>query len=334
MRTLVPLPAQLIDPVGRTARVGSFVGSMAPQDLSPLCPWRPIRFLKEKRWLYVSFTTGRLLVGVAVVDAGYAIRGFVFAYDTRVGSMVVDWSAVVPPGLGGARPGIGDRVTARLTHPRGMIVIREPLHGTEMVVAVSVPGLTLDARLDVSGAPPGLTAVAPVRGGSIHLTEKRALLPVRGRITLQGGDGSLDGALGGFDWSHGFPGRHARWNWAFMMGQGSAGERLALNLVQGFVGEPECALWFEDQLFPLSAGRFTFNRRDPLQGWQVSTEDGSVQLAFTPRAMHAEHTNAVVVRTRFVQPVGTFRGVVNVPNHGTVDVDHVLGVVEDQDTVW
>jgi hypothetical protein len=104
-----------------------------------------------------------------------------------------------------------------------------------------------------------------------------------------------------------------------------------MNLVEGFVGEAECALWIDGALFPLAEGRFDFDAARPLQPWKVKTADGGADLRFEPGGIHEEHKNFGVIASRFVQPVGSFSGTIAVEGRGPIELDQVLGVVEDQD---
>ena len=165
------------------------------------------------------------------------------------------------------------------------------------------------------------------------MTEKRALLDVTGELVVNGRHVALGGALGGFDYTHGLLARRTAWRWAYALGRAKSGERVAFNLVQGFVGEPECAAWVDGALFPLREGRFAFDCERPLSEWRVSTADGALDLVFTPGAMHSEDKDLGVIASQLVQPVGTYRGTLRVGGK-LLTLDRVLGVTEDQSVLW
>ena len=106
-----------------------------------------------------------------------------------------------------------------------------------------------------------------------------------------------------------------------------------MNLVEGFLGERECALWVDGALCPVGEGRFDFDARDPLAPWRVRTTCGAVDLSFAPWAMHAEDMNFGLIRAHFVQPIGAWTGTVRVGDRAHV-VSNVVGVAEDQDVLW
>jgi hypothetical protein len=107
----------------------------------------------------------------------------------------------------------------------------------------------------------------------------------------------------------------------------ASGELVAFNLVEGFIGEGECAAFVGGEVRPLGEPRITYANGRPGDPWTLEGEGTS--LTFEPAAVHAQRTNLLVVRSRFLQPVGVFRGRI-----AGVDVDGLPGVVEDQDVVW
>jgi hypothetical protein len=95
----------------------------------------------------------------------------------------------------------------------------------------------------------------------------------------------------------------------------------------------ENALWFDDRLVPVGRARFSWDRSDPMAPWTVRTVDGSVDLQFTPYAVHSEHKDLVVLTSRFIQPVGVFSGTIRVDGVESV-ISAMPGVTEDQDIRW
>jgi hypothetical protein len=201
-------------------------------------------------------------------------------------------------------------------------------------VHVETRGFALNASLDASAAPPAIGAIAAVAPGRVDATEKRALLVASGELRVRGRAVPLDGALAGYDFTSGMLARRTRWRWGFALGRSTAGQPVGLNLVEGFVGEGECAAWIGDELVPLAEGRFSFDRARPAEPWSVGTADGAASLTMTPGAVHAERRELVVVASRFVQPCGAWSGVLRVPGRAPIEIARALGVTEDQDVTW
>jgi hypothetical protein len=329
MRTLTSPPAAVVARDG-TIQSGSFRGALPRVDLKPLNKNVVYRLTHQKRWIYLAIAAEDLFLGLAVVDLGYVKSTFAFAY-ARDGGMLVDKSAIGHPVAGGVADGIDGGLAANFSSGRTRIEIVR--RGDVLELDAFFPDLEIRARLDAAVSHAPLSAIGPVPGGIIDATEKHALLPVTGEAVIRGERRALDGAVGGWDYTHGYLARHTKWRWAYLLGRATTGERIGMNLVEGFLGECECGVWVDDALHPVGEGRFEFDANDPLKPWRIRTADGGVDLHFEPGGMHAEKNDFKVVRSHFVQPVGTYTGTIKLGDK-TLTLDKVLGVAEDQDVVW
>lgn len=333
MRALTPPPDAVIDPVTRAPRTGSYRGPLPAVDLGPLRKGKLFRITHHKRWMYVAIASEELFLGVAIAHIGYLANSFAFAYSKAERRMLVDRSALGPPFAGAVSGAAGGGFSASFRLGGASSRIERSPGAAHYAVDVQMKGLRVHARLDAAAAPPPIGVIAPVPGGVLNTTEKRALLAASGEVVADGKSYSLDGGLGGYDYTNGYLARHTTWRWAFALGRARTGERVGLNLVEGFVGEPECALWIDGELHPLAEGRFTFDRRQPLGPWRVATADGAVDLAFAPGGLHHEHKDYGILRSLFIQPVGTYSGTIEAAGK-RLELDGVLGVAEDQDMLW
>jgi hypothetical protein len=345
MRTLEAPPSSVVHPLSRALQVGSFRGGLPPVvDLGsievgglPLVGGAVFRAKHEKRWIYAAIAAGDLFVGAAIIKLGYASSAFVFAFDRASGRMLEDVSMIGPPGFAKVNGAPREGASARFASPiqKGSLTWERAAGASAFSLAVRAGSMVIDARFDTSSAPPPIGVVADLGAPRlVNATEKGALLAVTGEATIGGRTFALDGGLGGYDYTHGYLARHTAWKWAYLLGRAESGERVGLNLVEGFVGEPECALWIDGALHPLAEGRFVFDTKNPLAPWQVRTEDGSVDLRFEPGGIHQEHKNLGVLTSRFVQPVGCFTGTIRIPGRDPLVLTRALGVVEDQDVLW
>jgi hypothetical protein len=360
VRSLQLAPRDALDPATLAPRFGSYRGSPERIELARLArgPLAPlVRIARHKRWFYLAIASEPLLVGLAVVRLGYASNAFAFVYQAGERRMLVDASSMGPPSAARVGDSTADGILARYRFGRfGASITGD---GGGYTVAAAARGLDLRARLDAVFAPPSITAIAPLPGNRVAVTEKRALLAVSGEMTVAGQRFALDGGLAAYDYTQGLLARRTAWRWAFALGLAKNGEPFALNLVQGHVGQAECAAWTRDGVHPLAEGRFEFEPGNRLAPWQVTTADGQVDLRFSPGAIHAETKDLGVIRSRFVQPVGTYEGTVRLGNgrsgngasgngpsgngpsgngwdtkRPVVEVQAMLGVAEDQDVLW
>ena len=348
MRTLSPAPPAFIDPATRAPALGSYAGPLPPIDLGGALA---VRALRRKKWVYVALSSEEVWVALAVVRMGYATNAFAFVFDRASRRMLVDRTVLGPPRASEVAddphaPGVVARFGAGRT---SIALERRPAAGGGAgraseggaTAARGGPGvlelrarfadLDIDVSIDEAAAPPAISAIAELGPSLASATEKRALAPVRGSLVAHGRRVSLDGALGGYDYTHGLMPRHTRWRWAFAMGRAAGGAPVAFNVVKGFVGEAECAAFTSGGVFPLAEPRFDFDAGRPEAPWRVAGE--GIDLTFDVGAVHAQRTNLVLVRSRFLQPAGTFRGTIRIDGRDVV-LEGVPGVVEDQDVLW
>lgn len=291
------------------------------------------RALRHKRWVYGVVVAGDLYLGWAVVRLGYASKLFAFAYDASAKRIVSVASRLGPPGV--ARVGRSSRAAAVASWSLGRDRVRfGARRGGGRTLSLAVGEIA--AELDIADGPPAITAICPLADPAAgapgaSLTEKGALLPARGSITIAGRTRDVGDALAAYDYTSGILQRRTAWRWAFFMGRDPSGAPVAMNLVGGFMGEAECAFFTADGVFPLGEGRFTMTK--PLEPWSIETSCGAARLRFQPGAEHAEEQNLGLVKSVFHQPVGTFSGEVSAGGR-TFEIRDVLGVCEDQSVVW
>lgn len=325
-RTLATAPASFLDPRTGEPAVGSYAGP-----LPAVSPARGLaaRIARQKRWFYVAIATDEIWVSLAMVRTGYAATAFAFVYDRQGKRMMVDRTALGPAPVA--------RVTDDAHTPgdlarfaMGKTALAITRRASTLDVHLRMGDLAIDAAIDEASAPPAISAIARLGEGLASGTEKRALLSVRGRARVGNRAIVLDGGTAGYDYTHGLLPRHTKWRWAFALGE-AEGQPFGFNVVQGFVGEAECAAFFGGEVLPIAEPRFSFDADAPMRPWHL-TGDG-IDLAFDPGAVHAQSTNLVLVKSRFVQPVGQFTGTMRVKGRD-VRVASVPGVVEDQDVLW
>jgi hypothetical protein len=328
MRILGAPPARVVES-GGLIRTGSFSGPLPRVDLTPLGKSAVYRLRHHKRWVYLAIASPTLFVGLNVVDLGYAKNAFGFVY--RNGRLIADRTALGHPLSGGVADGINDGLVANFSAGATHVFVERV--GTTLSVNAGFPDVVLRVQIDAAVKHRPLSAIGPIPQGTVNATEKHALLPVTGELIVAGESIPLADAVAGWDYTNGLLARHTRWNWAYLMGRATSGERIAMNLVEGFLGEQECGVWIDDELHPIGEGRFSFDRAAPMKRWSIATEDRAVNLTFAPGAIHHEKKNLRLVRSNFLQPIGAFSGTIAVADR-TLTLESVLGVTEDQDVLW
>jgi Protein of unknown function (DUF2804) len=337
MRILSPAPRGFVDPDTRAPAFGSYAGPLPPVNLGGVA--LVDRALRRKKWFYLAISSDEVWLSLAVVRMGYATSAFAFVFDLESRRMLVDRTIVGPPRAAeiaddphasGVLARFGFGKTSLSLERRGQPSAKSGKDET-CELRARFADLDIDVSLDASDAPPAIAAIARLGPSLASATEKRALAKVQGSIVVSGRRLSLDGAVGGYDYTHGLMPRHTRWKWAFAMGRAKDGTPVGFNVVEGFVGEDECAAFLGSAVHPIREPHFELDAAHPEKPWRL-VADG-MDLTFDVGAVHEQRTNLVVVRSRFLQPAGTFRGTVRIDGRD-VELDGVPGVVEDQDVLW
>ncbi len=299
----------------------------AAQERSAL--WRR---LHHKRWQYVGISHETFFIGMAIVDVGWTCTAFAYFFDRQARRLLVDWSQ---DGLPGLQCQVSDApVQGAKAFFKGWGARLELQQSTEngLALQVRVPGLQLEAEIDLSSAAPLLLAVGPIAhgGGLAHATQKSSALALRGQLHVKGQTYALDGATACLDASNGLLSRHTDWRWA-----SAHRADVGFNLQSGYFGAQENALWLDGQLIALDAAQFEFDVMQPLQPWRVWTVDGLLDLQFRPEGARQQDRNLGIAASHYVQPIGFFSGWVRPSAEAPARrVEHLLGVTEDHRSTW
>ncbi|MGQ3051198.1 MAG: DUF2804 domain-containing protein [Roseateles sp.] len=325
-----PAPASVL--VNGAPAHGRYAGRIARIEWSGLQP-RPSwlwRRLHHKRWHYVGLGDAQLFIGVAIVDVGWACSAFAYLFDRRRRRLLADWSQ---DGLPGLQAGVAEAPLAGANSwflgPGARLSLRHEAPDL-LRLHVATRALRLNAELGLQDMAPPLLAIGPIDGGIAHATQKTSALPVRGWAEADGQRFVLDGAWGAVDASSGLLARTTAWRWA-----SAHGPDVGFNLQQGYFGNQENLLWLDGQAIAVGAARFDFDADRPLSPWHIATDDGRVDLVFTPEGLRAANRNLGFAASRYVQPVGSFTGTVKSgPQARVRPVRSLLGVTEDHHSLW
>lgn len=324
MLALQTAPPALDAGAGRPAASGRYRGTIA--DLSTAawdsdCGLASRRRLQRKGWMYFSAVTERYSVGYAIVDAGLVATAFIYVYD-REQRRLIEEKATLP--LGFAANFAPDwRQPWQLAQRGKRWQITPNADGWQ----VRFDGPQMSVAMDVARGGDGLSAVSSAPGRPFHHTWKLCALPVSLHISFDGTKTDV-AASGALDFTLGYPPRSSLWNWASLDGVTADGRKLGVNLVAHFMNGLENALWLGNELIPLAQATFDYDPAQLMAPWRVRSEDGIVDVTFTPEGQRAEHLNALLLRSRFAQPFGRFEG--RIGDQAVAG----FGVVEQHEALW
>lgn len=192
-------------------------------------------------------------------------------------------------------------------------------------VHLAGPELAIDAPADGVRVRVRVEETTPVEtlsrhGDSYIWTAKQGGVRVSGLVELDGAPIQFD-ARGLVDHSAGYHARHTVWSWSAGVGVSADGRPVAWNLVDGVHDAPEASersVWIDGVASEV--------------GPVVFADDLSRvgDLSFSEWGAREDDTNALLLRSSYRQPFGTFSGVL--PD-GT-ELREGYGVMESHDVHW
>lgn len=290
--------------------------------------WR--RF-HHKRWHYVGLGNARCFVGLAIVDVGWTNTAFVYVFDRDSRELLVDASC---DGIPGFTAKLSDRPlngACSWFRFKGLDLRLESSATGHLSVSAVGKSLELQASLAALPGAQAMTAIGPIAaGGCAHATVKSPAMQVSGQLQVKGQTIGLNDAYASFDYSNGLLARNTQWRWA-----SAHSPEVGFNLQQGYFGSQENVLWVHGTPYRLGAANFAFDPQQPHKPWHIQTDDGLLDLHFTPEGARQESKNLVVAASYYIQPVGTFTGTVRpYTEAAALAVKDLLGVTEDHQSKW
>lgn len=287
---------------------------------------RLTRKLHHKRWQYAAFAHDDFLIGVAVVDVGWAGSAFAYLFDRRQQCLLAEVDFTGAPLL---HCRVDNQAFGDATFRRGSDCIAFRHAGTRLELTINTRPLQLAAHITLPAANSVLAAIAPANWQA-HATHKSGALTCSGYAECNGRRLPLDACHTSLDASNGLLARDTSWRWA----SAHAGP-LGFNLQAGYMGDAENAVWLEGVPWRVGAAQFEFDAAKPLAPWHIHTDDGCVALTFTPEGARHGDKNLLLASSRYVQPVGRFDGHLVHPSNGVVyPVQALAGVTEDHHSRW
>ena len=302
MRWLEQAPATI-----EAGRYGTFRGPVTSSKLEAAAKGygigRLARLARQKRWQWFALMGERVWAGGAIVQLGYAAKAFVWVFED--GRLVADEELLVPrqavrvsetPGYGEIASLSWPGVRARFVREAGEFNVSFAAGGVEIAGTILAD--------DVTEA----SAICPVAGGGINLTQKGAGARAKGVVRMGSRSLSLgSGAVGLLDYTHGLMARRTDWLWA-IGGSSAASEPRGFNLISGFNDDLESVAWVGAEPRRLSPASFEFDERDPCAPWRVRGEEGDYDLVLEPTGVRRDDSDFKVVASTYAMPAGRWSG--------------------------
>ncbi|OED80017.1 hypothetical protein OAS_04520 [Vibrio cyclitrophicus ZF65] len=332
-----PAPHSLIDSNGQPF-IGHFDG--IPKHLnienfdyrnsmdSKAAPWQ--KHFHYKQFQFVSIVTDTHIIGVAIADIRYLGSAFCYLYDIESNKLEeCSW----------LRPlGVDKQVTPSPFKGKTSIASQSmtfDIEDGQWQVHLNTKLIKADIALKPEAESLPMAMCSPTGYSGWTYTQKHNAVRIIGDIQIKGTSLNLTQALAGYDFSAGYMRRETSWRWASINTQ-SNGTDIGLNLAAGVneTGGCENVLWVNGTRHLLNPVQFTFSRQDTNFPWQITSQDGRINLIFTPLNNRSEKLNLWLLKSNFRQFIGHFSGSIQDNDGITHQLDGVLGLTEDHFARW
>ena len=281
------------------------------------------RRTERKAWIFFGVFSPDLICGFAIADAGMVATAFSYFYSLKDGVFEED-KTTVPLGFASDfNPNLDSEWKL------GNYTIKTE-NGKMSMQYLGKYKMYIDAENNANGA----SIVAPSNNGRpFNFTYKNLCVPVKVQINNGGiSTYATSGKYGSIDFTKGYPPRETIWNWLSFIGITETEKTIAVNLVDRFNSNMENILWIDGKKVLLSNAKFSFSEPLDKTDWLIETEDGILNCHLSPRGSRTENINALVMKSKFIQPFGTLDGTVMID--GKPEKFTAFGVVEDHHAVW
>lgn len=311
-------------------RVGRFRAPVPVVNISG----RGLARMRLKEWHYTAITTRDYFVAFAVVQLGYVANVFAYVVPRARPSRVKQLELVVPLGRGLELAASSTHGTTRFARGENELVSRHTPNGFEIDVRLTLEGARLSGHVVCEGGA-SLALVHALSSDRVAYTHKGNLYRTSGHLAFDGTPIPLAGGFATLDWTRSQASRETRWNWASFAGHDVTGRPLGLNLSANVYDDAcgeseENAAYLDGSVKGLAGVTFTVPRSPDRMPWRITSKHcDEVSLVFSPLGVRAQDLDVGIVKSRFVQPYGTFTGTVLGRR-----VESAFGVVEDHLAVW
>ncbi|SHF83368.1 DUF2804 domain-containing protein [Ornithinibacillus halophilus] len=298
-------------------------------------------FLRKKKWNYWCVFGKDALFSATITHMDYAAVCFIYylEYSTK---KYIEETVLVP-------------FHQKLTMPEEVLDSVEFIHnkmgiffvnnGNNTLLKVSSKdfgGKTLEVNLTINhpNNADSLNVVVPWSDEQFQFTAKHHCLPATGKVKVGDQSFSFDekSAFAVLDYGRGVWPRKSTWNWGMASGKQHE-DVIGLNFGGQWTdntGSNENAFFVNGSITKINEDvEFIYDRNDFMKPWKIeSTETDDVRLTFHPFFERKAASNAVVVKSDVHQMVGHYEGYVRMQNGEKVEINQLLGCIEEHIAVW
>ncbi|PKH58454.1 DUF2804 domain-containing protein [Shewanella sp. Choline-02u-19] len=300
----------------------------------PASQWA--KYFDFKQFQFVSIVTPHYVIGVALADIRYVGSAFCYLYDIKQ-NQLIETSWLKPLRMGYQMSASPMQGGAKIKSVKGSVEF--DIEQGRWRVKLDTLGIEADLYLQPEPLSLPMAMCNPTGYSGWTYTQKHNALNVKGTLLINHEPQPLQRVTAGYDFSAGFMRRETSWRWASINSLTDEGS-LGLNLAAG-VNETGCnenVFWLNGERHLLGAVHFEFTRQrikgEQARQWRIYSDNGQVELTFTPQNCRQEKLNLWLIKSNFRQYLGHFNGFITDNLGNQHPLTNVLGLTEDHFARW
>lgn len=286
--------------------------------------WKSPRRWQRKSWVFLGAYNPEIVVGFAIIDAGFLGKAFCYVYHPNNQLLLED--GIDRPFAFDANFGANLNSHWKLGNYQ-LFTKNNQLH-------FEFKGKKFQISMQCTNNEHGLSFICPSTGNKrpFHYTYKNLLLPTNIQLTHKGKTKHYENLHGGIDFSKGYPPKHTNWNWTSFTGQLDDGTPVGINLVNEFNQNLENAVWIGNERILIGDVRYQYKKPLAKSLWEVKAVNGNLELEMMPNGSRKENINIKVLKSKFTQVFGPIKG--RIRHEGTWKNLTGYGVMEEHEAIW
>jgi hypothetical protein len=298
--------------------------------------------LRMKRWDYYGISTPTHFFSFTVSDIGYL--GMVFAYVVDFEKKTHHEETVAVPFAGGVQiPRNSTQGQTCYRNKKVSLVFEKDANQRFVKVRWEnfENGQSLNAELSMQERPEyeSMNLVIPIEEKRFYFNRKINCLPVSGWIEYLGRRHELSPqtCLANLDWGRGVWAYKSFWVWASASGFLPNGRPIGLNMGYGFGDSSkatENAFILDNKIQKLENIHFEYDSRNFMAPWKMRSDDGRLELTFTPFYERIAKTDAKILTSEVHQMFGKYAGTLVSDQGEKLAIQDLIGFAEEHHACW
>ncbi len=307
-----------------------------------LFPFKSLNRIRLKEWDYYAVTAKDFFFSATVANIGYAGNVFVYFIDFKT-KKYIERALVTPFGKGCVLPRTSEEGDIRFSQGDVDIsfVRTKDRRKLSVVWKKFENGDDISAEL-TAWQPAGMDSIVmatPIGKKHFYYNQKINCMPTEGTVHFGKKSFTLSAknALTTLDWGRGCWEYRSFWNWASASGFLPGGRTIGLNLGVGFgdlSAATENCFFINGKITKLERVEFMYDPADYKRPWFFSSNDGKLNLTFTPFFERVARTNLLIIASEVHQMFGTYSGYLVTDRNEKVMIDNLIGWAEEHHARW